>query len=329
MSGENVPYHLRPNKFVERSLFLELLGHVNAVQPIEEYLYVGFGGPYLEDFKVLHQKFGMKRMLSLEKDAWVHRRQKFNIPYSCVTCRNQTSGQFLEEYDNVVRPYGRNRKVLIWLDYAEANKTRQQLNEVRDLAPRLRLHDLLKVTLNANPGALPGETIAEKFKKLEERLGDLLPEDVTEKDVTKEAYPRVLIRTLEGTIKNGMNETADLMLQPLANFVYADSAHQMLTFTGIVLRRGEGEAFLNEARIKKPDFTTNWKDYSRIDVPFLSLREKLLIDSEMFSRSKSDEPPKRLTQRLTLAKSPEETRRLIKTYAQYYRFYPHFHRIHY
>ena len=71
MSGERVPYHLRPNKFVERALFVELLSHINAVHPIADYVYVGFGGPYLEDFKILHQHFGIKNMLSLEQEAGV------------------------------------------------------------------------------------------------------------------------------------------------------------------------------------------------------------------------------------------------------------------
>jgi hypothetical protein len=331
MSGENVPYHLRPNKFVERALFVELLTHVNAVQPIPDYLYVGFGGPYLEDFKVLHQQFGIKHMLSLEQEAWVHQRQQFNIPYSCVKCRNQTSGEFLADYDEAVRPYGKKRKVLIWLDYAQANGTRRQLNEIRDLTPHLRLYDMLKVTLNANPNTLASEQgLAVRLQGLQQRLGDLLPEGITENEVTKEEYPKVLLRTLERTIKNGMSETKELMLQPLATFVYADSPHQMLTFSGIVIRRDDDGAFLRGSRIQTLDFaTTNWKDYQRIDVPFLSVREKLLIDSALFNRRKSKQPPKRLTDKITLANSRDKTRKLIKTYGQFYRFYPHFHRIHY
>ena len=146
--------------------------------------------------------------------------------------------------------------------------------------------------------------------------------------MSKEAYPKLLLKTLERSIKNGMSETSQLMMQPLANFVYADG-HQMLTFTGIVISRGDQGAFLKDARVSSPNFVTNWKDYQRIEVPFLSVREKLLIDSALFNRGKSNEPPKRLTAKLTLADSPDKTRKLIKTYGQFYRFYPHFHRVHY
>ncbi len=168
------------------------------------------------------------------------------------------------------------KKVLIWLDYAQANALREQLlDEIRGLAPRLRIYDLFKVTLNANPNSLAErQPLAARRERLQARLGDLLPEGITDDDMTKEAYPKVLLRTLERTIKNGMTETSTLMMQPLASFVYADSAHQMLTFTGIVLPRDDNEAFLRgarirESRIKKLDFsTTTWRDYQRIDVPF-------------------------------------------------------------
>ncbi|GEM_PF-2628037 len=34
MSGSNLPYHLRPNKAIERQLFIELLLTINLEDPI-------------------------------------------------------------------------------------------------------------------------------------------------------------------------------------------------------------------------------------------------------------------------------------------------------
>jgi hypothetical protein len=330
MSGERVPYHLRPNKFVERGLFVELLGHINVVQAIPEYLYIGFGGPYLEDFKVLHQHFGMKHMLSLEQQEWVYQRQLFNIPYSCVICRHQASDEFIETFEETVAGYGKDRRVLVWLDYAAASELRTQLEEIRALVPRLQAHDLLKVTVNANPAVLgQGQNHGARLERLGQRLADLLPEGITEADMTHSAYPKVLLKTLELLIKTAVNETPNLMFQPLANYVYADT-HQMLTVTGIMLHRSEIRDFLQHTRLKAFEYATvNWKDYLRIDVPFLSVREKLSLDTALFTRKKSKTRARTLSKKVTLAATHPETTKLIKAYEQFYRFYPHYHRIQY
>jgi hypothetical protein len=330
MSGERIPYHLRPNKFVERALFLEVLGQVNSVQPIDAYLYVGFGGPYLEDFKVLHQHFGIKHMLSLEQEEWVYKRQKFNIPYSCVRCRHQSSAEFISSFDDTIHSYGRNRRVLIWLDYAAANELRAQLEEIRALIPRLQPYDMLKVTLNANPAVLGlGQDHGARLARLRERLGDLLPEGVTESNMTHAGYPNVVLRTVELVAKTAAGETRGLTFQPLANYVYADT-HQMLTVTGIMLQRDRDREFLRQARFKSADLvSTNWKDFHRIEVPFLSVREKLLLDVALFTRGKAKQPARSVSKKLTLGETAEQTRKLIKAYGEFYRFYPHYHRVYY
>ena len=46
MSGGNVSYNIRPNKFVERSLFVESLNLLCPKAP-ENYLYISLGGPQL------------------------------------------------------------------------------------------------------------------------------------------------------------------------------------------------------------------------------------------------------------------------------------------
>jgi hypothetical protein len=330
MSGERVPYHLRPNKFVERALFVELLSHINAVHPIADYVYVGFGGPYLEDFKILHQHFGIKNMLSLEQEEWVFYRQQFNIPYSAVSCKRQTSSEFIEAFDETMRSYGKNRRALIWLDYAAAGELRAQMGEVRSLIPRLQANDLLKITLNANPTVLGQRaTPAERLAELRLRLGDLLPEGITEENITHKEYPRVLLRTLEAQAKTAAGETQDLMFQPIANYVYADT-HQMLTVTGIIVPRADHASLLRESRLDNFALgMTNWKDYHYINVPYLSIREKLTLDAVLFTRKRNAERTESLSKKLTLAKTRAETVKLIKAYTLFYRFYPHYHRVQY
>ena len=46
----STPYHQRPNKTVDRYLFVELLSKINRYRHIGDYSYIGLGGPSLEDF---------------------------------------------------------------------------------------------------------------------------------------------------------------------------------------------------------------------------------------------------------------------------------------
>ena len=86
MSAGSIPYHLRPNKAVDRLLFLELCSKLAPDLNIEGggYQYVGFGGPQMEDFRLLHEKFPQMPMLCIEKHENVVPRQKFNCPHTQV-----------------------------------------------------------------------------------------------------------------------------------------------------------------------------------------------------------------------------------------------------
>jgi hypothetical protein len=52
-TGGSIPYHLRQNKAIDRNLFTDLLSRIGRYKNISDYTYYGFGGPYMEDFKVL------------------------------------------------------------------------------------------------------------------------------------------------------------------------------------------------------------------------------------------------------------------------------------
>jgi hypothetical protein len=135
---------------------------------------------------------------------------------------------------------------------------------------------------------------------------------------------------MEAQAKTAAGETRDLMFQPIAHYVYADT-HQMLTVTGIIIPRADhASLLLRESRLDKFALgTTNWKDYHHIDVPYLSIREKLTLDAVLFTRKRNAQRTESLSKKLTLAKTRAETVKLIKAYTQFYRFYPHYHRVQY
>ena len=93
-AGSSLPYRLRPNKAVDRELFLSLLMRLGPALSLEKYHYVGLGGPFLEDFRLIHARLGLARMTCVETEEEVHKRQLFNRPVASIECVHKT----LEDY---------------------------------------------------------------------------------------------------------------------------------------------------------------------------------------------------------------------------------------
>lgn len=343
MSGEKVPYHLRQNKYVDRQLFIDVLSHINRVNPIREYLYVSFGGAYLEDFKVLHSNFGNTKMLSLEKEPWVFDRQIFNIPYGCVDCVNLSSDKFLEEFDDFIAEYGM-PNILIWLDYAKADQLRVQLNEFQTSIQHCRPYDVVKITVNANPATMgerqttsPPETAEQlrtrRFDNLKLKLGDYLPSDIGPSDMETQAYAVAILRSIKAAALRGIEGSANLFVQPLTAFVYQDAFHQMLTATCIVLDESDANQFLDHSGLRNYEFSTvSWDKPIKIDVPYLSVREKLYLDNLLFKGTRKHDRSRLKSStalKVNLAKDPKDTREMVRQYLLFYRYYPHYHRVQY
>ncbi len=259
MSGGNIPYHLRQNKAIDRNLFIELLAKLNRYRNISDYIYIGFGGPFLEDFKAIHAYSGINQMISIEMNAGVYKRQRFNLPLNCIDCRLTASEQFLKDYSF-------DRNTIVWLDYTEPRKLGAQLNEIEFLFTRLQAYDIVKVTLNANANALADrqglkedEDLNEKrLKVLKQRAGRYLPPEVSEDMVTNDEYPSLLCKAVENAAKRGMTGKSRFFFQPLTAFIYADSMHKMLTLTGMILpdENEEIERFFRDTGIKSWPLST-------------------------------------------------------------------------
>jgi hypothetical protein len=318
---------------------LELIAQVGRKVRLRDYLYVGFGGPFFEDFKAIHSRLGIRDMLSVEMDDWVFKRQKNNVPYGLVRCKPIRSAELIKDFAVIMAEFPKAKHVLCWLDYASPKQLATQLAEVRTLLPKLSRHDIVKVTFNANPAALgdipaaqqvgpdlPERRLKFRLDKLQGRLGNAFPGNAGSEDMLPENYPKFLLRILTLQISNAMKENPELQFQPLGCYVYADSEHQMLTCTGILLKQNEGGSFVRDAGLKKLEFASlNWEIH-HIDVPYLSAREKLLLDREMF-----DGPATELIDKhdFWFDKDKDRAAAMITNYGRFYRFYPHYHRVQY
>lgn len=88
-------YHLRPNKYVDRCLFVNALERLNSQVKLQKHRYIGFGSYLFDDFKLLHDRLNIGTMISLESDSTIFKRAEFNAPYKCISVINQTSTDYI------------------------------------------------------------------------------------------------------------------------------------------------------------------------------------------------------------------------------------------
>ncbi|MCP3896226.1 MAG: hypothetical protein GY706_16590, partial [Bacteroides sp.] len=278
-AGTSIPYHLRPNKAVERGLFIQSLRKINKFTNISDYRYIGFGGPFLEDFKVLHHELKISDMVCVEIDENVRLRQQFNKPLSCIDFLDEacSATDFINEYEF-------DKESIVWLDFVSFKDLNRQLSDVSRLLSNLCHGDIFKVTLNANSanlgnvddGANQHKYRLKKFKELV--TSEFEPHGLTEESMYSKVFPNTLLEALNRAVSKGMASACQLEAVLLSAFVYEDG-QKMLTATGIVLNKTEKDEFFEKTRIDIwPYFASNWKETKNISLPALSARERLQVE---------------------------------------------------
>lgn len=326
MSGGNIAYHLRPNKAVERTLFIDLLNRLarNSFN-ISDYQYVGFGGPFMEDFKAIHTATRISKMICIERDQTVQARQMFNCPLSCVDFVLKNSSDFVDDFSA-------DMPNVVWLDFTSPGELKQQLDDTSNLVKKLAHGDVFKVTLNASVSALREESSAVNQVELvklrrsvfENRTGTDLPANLTDNDFKADQYPRTLLRATKLAAERGVNHSG-LVIQPLTAFSYSDGT-TMLTATGIVLdpRQIHVERFPEVSRLTHWPFANlTWSHPLSIDLPVLSARERMTLETLQPNGTVGQ-----AIQKLgAMVGNAGITQAAIASYGRYYRVYPEFARI--
>lgn len=325
MSGANVAYSLRPSKAVERNLFIELLSRVGRYTNISDYSYFSLGGPFLEDFKLVHAALRISKLTCIEENLEVVKRQRFNAPVSGMAFFEGSVNEFLARFFP-------ESACAVWLDYASPRQIDQQLTEFSNLLQKLSPGDVFKITLNANSSALAAKNDGEspeilwqrQLEKFKARVPRYAPSGLTAEDMKASTYPSTLVRAIHRAFEVS-RLPRDIVIQPLASFVYNDT-HQMLTFTGIVLSHHEVEAFFEKTRLKHwPHASLNWSDTPKsISVPDLSLRERLRMES-MMPKASADDLVAELGYQI--ADNQHVTREMLDSFKQYYRLLPQYSRV--
>lgn len=308
-------YHLRTNKAVERLLFIELLRRLDRELPkhVEDYTYVGLGGPYLEDFNTIYAAFGNQRMISLELKEHVLSRQKLNQPYSRLKLTLSSTREFVDEFQSQRDP------LIVWFDYEQAD-WKNQLIECCDLLPKLPSMSIFKVTLPGSTKWLGSDldNVA-RAEKLSEIFADYGPFTAT--DISPTNIYNILYGICRRAIAEGAPDTRQRSVRSLASYSYNDGT-PILTVTMII-----GPIDTIEAVIQSLSTwvfaDVNWQGPKEIAVPPLSLREKLAVDCLLPASGRT------VINKLKLRFSEDyrESIAAMDNYVRLYRHVPHFVRI--
>ncbi len=324
MSQSSIYYHLRPNKAIDRFLFIDLLMRLNRVCSIPSYRYVGFGSWAFDDFKLIHRQLGINDMVSLEADSSVYKRQLFNCPFECINPLEMTSNRYISEFEA-------NKPTIFWLDYADPNNLRGQIDEFCLLIGKLNTKDIIKITLNAHPSNLGGDKKErnvevfhqQRLESLLKQIGDYLPAQTDYSSIEYDKYPQTLLYALKNAIYRYYPSGQRKKLLPLTSFEYADG-QQMLTFTGIVTENNTQQTKEILEALNGWDFINNsWGLCHRIAIPPLTAKERIYLNACL--------PGKELQEICTIFNysfdGTSDPKEAIDNYKKYYRYYPNYHQV--
>lgn len=327
-TGSSLPYRLRPNKAVDRELFLSLLMRLAPTLALEKYHYVGLGGPFLEDFRLIHGRLGIAKMTCIETEEQVHKRQLFNCPVASIKCIHKSIEDYLDETEL-------DSPTIIWFDYTEPKGITTQIERFARTIGSVTIGSILRITLNANPESLgkpypedisvesDGDvsedraqkpTIQEwRLERFKERLGALFPSGLTADDMTHKNFGKSLLRALKLAVDKELLSFRERCIVWALATHYADG-QAMVTATLVVCHKDDKTI---EESVKAWEFHVTIDAPHRIDLPVLSTLERLTMES-------TDEVQAKMGFELPKSNMGENP---FEAFKKFYRLYPHFSRV--
>lgn len=335
--SHTIPYHLRHHKAIERNLFLDILKKLSGYRDIEidKFRYIGFGAPFLEDFKMMHLEFGINDMHCIEINKFAHSRQRFNNPFQFVELFHTSSTDYITGSS-----FKEDKSQIIWLDFVYPGEIRQQLQDIELLAQRTKERDILKFTFNAAPKSFQNshgikDSVVNHKKLLEFISNDAtyqhyFPDHIKVSHIIKDFS--ILLRAMAiRAVKRGLRSAgSNLDFNHISSFSYADG-QAMTTITGILCEQEEFDRICKECGFVNWDFyQPNSKDdvieSFEIKVPSMTVLERIAID-RLIPAESIDTLISSLE--FNYGENPVEHKKLLEGYHKYYRFLPYYSRVTY
>lgn len=329
-----VNYALRPHKFVDRRIFVEALSRYAAYKPIQDFVYVGLGSFAMEDHKLMNASFGMVKLISLEIDADVLNRQKFNLPLSCIVPTAYSTEDFVSQKAAILKAAGvsGDHNSVVWFDMTDATTLRACLDTFEGLLRVSEPDDVVRITVDVDEKTLARvskeasfeETTELRFEMLREMLGDQLKPGAKAKDLAdKLGIARLVVYAFNMAAESAFRASGQFVFEPLSITTYADG-HRMLSITGAVMRQDKVKKCREQMGLDSvPGAVRNWDELVDVEIPQLTIWEKLTLDREIHTKSSVD-----LAVMLDFKLHESiPTTALIDGFRSFQRFYPTFRHV--
>ena len=333
-----IPYHLRPLKAIERNLFVTLLKKIDNHGSIDlsDYRYVGFGAPFLEDFKLMHLEFGIFDMDCIEYEYYPFSRQAFNNPFNFVKLYHESCTDYINSGD-----FKQDKNQIVWLDFASPREFRQQLFDVELISAKLADMDIVKLTFNANDTSVVSSNQIKKcsppdyakildFFKKDQTYKTYVPATIRSADFIHDFS--VLIRSMAiNAVRRGLaTQGNDLEFNHLTSFSYADG-QMMTTITGLICSKEKFDALKVGSGISKWEFfqdelASPFITSNEIVVPVMTISERMAID-KLIPLPSAKEMAEQID--FFYGSNEDEHLRLLDGYRRYYKYLPHYSKVTY
>jgi hypothetical protein len=329
-----VNYAIRPHKFVDRRVFVEVISRYSNFISIDKHIYVGLGSFAMEDHKLMNLSFGISPLLSLEIDSDVLKRQQFNTPLSCIKPTRYSTNDFVVRRASILAEIGASPEAnsIVWFDMTDATSLRANLDNFGQLLSASQPGDLLRMTVDVDDKTFgrnnPGETYEDlqdrRFAALQELIGAQLRPGATQDDIgEKLGIAKLVSYAFSLVAEEAFDHDARYKFEPISITTYADG-HRMLSVTGVIVERDRSkECRERMALADVPGGVNDWQELIEIQIPQLTVWEKLIIDRDVHSSDPSG------LERLINFKLHETipTIDLLGGYQKFQRFYPTFRHV--
>lgn len=314
-SFRKVDYSLRPAKHAERRMLCEIFRNLRPFQPVEDYVYVGFGSLWFSDFILFHRMLGIRDMVSIEKSSSAKGRFEANKPFNAIVMDYRDSSQALPAMNWDKRHF-------VWLDYDDP-LTSSMLLDTCTVATQAKSGSIFSISVQCMQApeiaeaaeADDGSTALSRFRAKfgDQRLSDALYED----DLIGWRYGNLIRSMIKNEIeaalavRNSSSDHDDVVnFTPICEIEYEDGA-KMTTLVGIFSSRRD-QNLVDSCFFDKLDFLAHGKQLIRIGVPKLTIREIRLLEQLLPNIDK---------EKALAASIPEGE---VNAFAKFYRYLPNF-----
>ena len=302
-------YRLRPNKAVDRLIFVEAIQRFADLKDLRGYTYFGFGGAFLEDFRVLSDFFSGFSFVSIEESEEVVKRQQFHLPCRNIRLQHASFQTFLDSY----APQG--DQGIFWLDYTKLELS--QFSEFELLLQKVELWSMVKITLRAQPRGFGS------FGNFRSIFARVLPAGTSRLPTRPLDFASLISRMLRIAAQRGLVGYSDRVFQPISSFFYNDST-PMMTLTGVVCP-SDCLGLVRNAYENWEFRNLDWNPPTHISVPVLSTKERLALQTVLpCDDSAGILMQMALGYKLGGGGRHDDTQQQLRQYARFHKYYPYY-----